>query len=264
MKKALAMVLALGMTLGLVGCGAAAQKPAEEAPAATEAPAASTGTEEKTEVAEIKSEGVMTYDEYVAAALDTEVVVEAYVQAKQSWWDNKATVYMQDKDGGYFAYNMTCSEADYEKLVPGTKIKVSGVRTEWSGEIELAEGATFEIVEGDTYIAPAVDLTDVYGTDDLVKYQNQFFSVKGMTVEAYDESGAAFSYKTGEANDDIYFKASLNGTTYELCIEYYLTGSDTDVYKACEALKVGDTIDIEGFLYWYEGPNPHVTSITVK
>ena len=47
-------------------------------------------------------------------------------------------------------------------------------------------------------------------------------------------------------------------------MEFYLRGQDTDVYKAVEALNVGDTIDVEGFLYWYEGANPHVTSVTVK
>ena len=35
---------------------------------------------------DVKSEGVMTYAEYEAAALDTQVGIEAYVQAKQSWW----------------------------------------------------------------------------------------------------------------------------------------------------------------------------------
>ena len=29
-------------------------------------------------------------------------------------------------------------------------------------------------------------------------------------------------------------------------------------------LQIGDTIDAEGFLYWYEGVNPHITAITVK
>ncbi len=43
-----------------------------------------------------------------------------------------------------------------------------------------------------------------------------------------------------------------------------LTGADTDVYKAVKNLKVGDTIDMEGFLYWYEGVNPHITKVTVK
>ena len=45
------------------------------------------------------AEGVMSHADYAAAAIDAEVVVETYVQAKQSWWDNKATVYCQSEDG---------------------------------------------------------------------------------------------------------------------------------------------------------------------
>ena len=41
-------------------------------------------------------------------------------------------------------------------------------------------------------------------------------------------------------------------------MESYLCGADTDVYKAVKNLKVGDTVDLEGFLYWYEGvQSPH-------
>ena len=77
------------------------------------------------EEADVKSEGVMTHEEYIAADLDTEVVIETYVQAKQSWWEDKATLYTQDKDGAYFIYNMPCTEEQYKELVPGTKIKVT-------------------------------------------------------------------------------------------------------------------------------------------
>jgi len=44
-------------------------------------------------------------------------------------------------------------------------------------------------------------------------------------------------------------------------VESYLTGADTDVYKAVEELKVGDKVDITCFLYWYNGANPHVIGI---
>ena len=97
--------------------------------------------------ADVNGEGVMTYAEYIAADLDTEVTIEAYVQAKQSWWEDKATVYTQDKDGAYFLYNMACSEADYAKLEKGTKIKVTGYKSEWSGEVEITD-ATFVIEDG--------------------------------------------------------------------------------------------------------------------
>lgn len=223
----------------------------------------------KKDDADVKSEGVMTYAEYDAAAVDSEVVVETYVQAKQSWWEDKATVYTQDKDGAYFIYNMACSEADYAKLTPGTKIKVTGYKAEWSGEVEIMD-ATFEIMDGN-YIAPALDVTAMLGTDDLVKHQNQFVTFKGMTVEAagQDESGndVAFLYNwdgSGEEGSDLYFNVSLNGTTYTFTVESYLCGADTDVYKAVKALEIGQTVDMEGFLYWYNGVNPHITSITVK
>ena len=218
----------------------------------------------KTEKEDVKSEGVMTYAEYIAAELDSEVVIETYVQAKQSWWEDKATLYTADKDGAYFIYNCACSEADYAKLTPGTKIKVTGHKSEWSGEVEVID-ATFVIEEGN-YVAKAVDLTSVFGTDELQKHQNEFFTVKGLTVEGMDD-GAAFWYNwdnSGEKGNDLYFKVKLGENVYTFTVESYLCGADTDVYKAVEGLKVGDTIDVEGFLYWYEGVNPHITAVTVK
>ncbi len=208
------------------------------------------------------AEGVMSYADYSAAAVDDEVTLEVYVQAHQSWWDNAVTVYAADADGAYFIYNMACSEEDAEKLVPGTKIRVIGYKAEWSGEIEITD-ATFEFVEGDPFIAEAVDVTDLLGTDGLIEHQNQLVSFKGMTVEAYDETGAAFAYKDPEGKtDDLYFKVSKDGQTYDFCVEFYLCGQDTEVYKAVEALNVGDVVDLEGFLYWYEGANPHITAVT--
>ena len=278
-KKTLALTMAMALVLSLAACGnsnadvATESTAAATTEAATEAATTEAATEASTEaaeaVAEEKSEGVMTYEEYMAADLDSEVVIEAYVQAKQSWWEDKATLYTQDQDGAYFIYNAACSEEDYAKLVPGTKIKVTGYKTEWSGEVEIAEGATFEIEEG-SYIAPVTDVTDLLGTDDLINYQNQFVAFKGMTVEAsQDATGndVAFLYNydgSGEDGNDLYFNVSLNGQTYTFTVESYLCDNTTDVYNAVKNLKIGDTVDMEGFLYWYEGVNPHITSVTVK
>ena len=98
MKKFLALLMTCTLVFAFAGCGA--------------------------EDINAKSEGVMTYAEYDAAALDTEVVVETYVQAKQSWWDNTATVYTQDGEGGYFLYNMACSEEDYAKCAREEAIRM--------------------------------------------------------------------------------------------------------------------------------------------
>ena len=198
--------------------------------------------------------GAMSYEEFTAAELDSAVTVETYVQAKQSWWDNKATIYTQADDGAYFIYEMPITEEDYAKLVPGTKLLISGYKAEWSGEVEIID-ATFEILEGE-YIAEALDVTDLLGKEELINHQNKLASFKGMTVEAVE-------YKNGEAGDDIYVTLSKDGASYDFCVEVYLTGTDTDVYKAVGELNKGDVVDVEGFLYWYEGANPHITSVTV-
>lgn len=246
MKKLMSLLLALTLTFALAGCG--------------------TKKEEASADADVKSEGVMTYAEYVAADLDTEVVIETYVQAKQSWWDDKATVYTQDKDGAYFLYNMACSEEDYAKLTQGTKIKVTGYKGEWSGEVEIMD-ATFEFEEGN-YVAPVEDVTSLLGKEELIDHQNKFVAFKGMTVEAagQDENGndVAFLYNwdgSGQDGDDLYFNVSLDGNTYTFTVESYLCDNTTDVYAAVKALNIGDKIDMEGFLYWYEGVNPHITSV---
>lgn len=279
MKKAIVLSLALTLALGMTGCAKTENAPAAESSVETVSEASSEAAEETTtEAAEetstaaaeeaSKSEGVLNYEEYMAAELDSEVVVETYVQAKQSWWEDKATFYTQDKDGAYFIYNMPCSEEDYEKLVPGTKIKVTGYKAEWSGEIEVADVSSFEIEDGE-YIAEPLDVTDLLGKDELIDHQNELVSFKGMTVEAAgqdaDGNDVAYLYNydgSGSEGDDLYFNVSLNGETYTFTVESYLCDKDSDVYKAVEALNIGDKIDMEGFLYWYEGVNPHITSVT--
>ncbi len=246
MKKILALIMASVMMLGVVGCS---------------------GGEE---AADVKSEGVMTYAEYAAAELETPVVVETYVQAKQGWWNDQATFYTQDKEGGYFLYNMPCSEEEYNKLTTGTKIKVSGHKTAWAGEVEIID-ATYEIMDGN-YIAEAMDATALLGTDELINHQNKLVSFKGLTVEASTDANgneAAFLYNwdgSGEAgtDSDLYFNASINGATYTFVVEYYLCNETSVAYQAVQGLNIGDTIDLEGFLYWYEGAQPHVTSVIVK
>ena len=244
MKKILAIMMALVLMLGMTAL------------AETEA----------------KSEGVMTYAEYAAAAVDTEVTIETYVQAKQSWWNNQATLYTADDEGGYFIYNLVCSEEDYAKLVPGTKIKVTGYKTAWAGEVEVdGSDAKFEILEG-SYIAEPMDVTALLADESLIDHQNKLVAFKGMTVEACNDKGDAFQYNwdgSGEAgsDSDLYFNASVDGKTYTFVIEYYMCdengvyGAEKAAYKAVQDLKVGDKIDMTGFLYWYEGAQPHIASV---
>ncbi len=267
MKRFLAVLTVLSLAFAMTACSSSdSSSSTASSEASTESSeAVSSEASSEAESSEASDVAVMTYDEYVAAELDTEVCVETYVQAKQSWWEDKATVYTQDENGAYFLYNMACSEEDYDKLTVGTKIRVTGYKSEWSGEVEITD-ATFEIVDGN-YVAEPVDVTDLLGKDELIDHQNQLVSFTGLTVEAADESGAAYLYNydgSGTDGDDLYFNVSKDGETYTFTVESYLCDNTTDVYKAVKELKVGDTVDLEGFLYWYDGVNPHITSVTVK
>ena len=290
MRKILALVLALCLALSMAACAGdntssseSSQTSASESSTAEESSQAEESSEEASEESseagedasqssEAESAPVMSYDEYMAAEVDDAVTIQAYVQAKQSYYAEQgtATVYLQDQDGGYFAYDMACTQEDYDAMVEGTKIQVSGFKAEWSGEIEIMDGQLDEILEGDTYVAEPLDVTELLGTDELESHQNQKVTFTGLTIAPStiegDETEYAFLYNydgSGTQGDDVYFNVEYNGETYQFLVESYLCDSSTDVYKAVEALEIGQTIDCEGFLYWYEGVNPHITSVTV-
>ena len=231
MKKFIALLLALTMLVAFAGCAPKFD------------PAA-------------KSEGVMTYAEYDAAAMDSEVVIEAYVQATQSWWDNKITVYAADEDGAYFIYEMACSEEDAAKLTTGAAILVTGYKAEWEGEIEIVEATFTFLADQEAYVAPPKDVTALLGSEEMINYQNQTVIFTGMTVKE-------LSFKNN-GGDDIYVTLTKDGADYNFCVERYLTGPETELYTTVSALQAGDVVDVGCFLYWYQSMNPHIIDIAVK
>ena len=243
MKKCFAILLALAMVFALAACsGGGEPEPEPEIDLFA------------------KGEGVMTYAEYAAADMDSEVTIEAFVQAAQSWWDNTVTAYAQDNEGGYYLYEMTCSEEDAEKLVPGTKIRATEQKTEENGETKIVS-ASFEIEEDATFIAPPIDVTAILDTDEMIRYQNMYvkfsdMEVVGAPVFEWDNSGTD--------GDDIYFQVEKDGQAFTFMVESYLTGSGTDVYEAVKKLQKRDKVDLEGFCYWFDGLTPHITGVTMK
>ena len=248
MKKLFALLLTVCMVMSFAACG---------------------GNEGPTEPSQPEGPKAMTYAEYMAAEVEAECVVEFYVQATQGWWFNSEvnsgviTIYGQSEEGGYFSYNTKCDEATAALLVPGTKIRITGEKAIFDGEVEIMNG-TLEVLEAASWIAPKLDVTALMGTDALESHMNKKIEIKGATVVASNDEGAAFLYMwngAGKEGDDLYFKVMIGEKTYSLCVESYLCGLGTDAYEAVRALQVGDVIDLEGFLYWYQGPQPHITAV---
>ena len=109
MKKFLAIVLALTFVFAFVACG-----------------------KKDHEFKDVKSEGVMTYDEFAAAELKTKVTIEGYVQAKQVYSEQygNTSLYLQDTKGAYFVYRLACTAEDYAKLTEYIKVQVAGYKDE--------------------------------------------------------------------------------------------------------------------------------------
>ena len=173
MKKLVALLLAIVMVVGIfAGCNT--EKPVETKPQETQG-----GTNKPAETQ--PASNAMTYAEYVAAANDTEVVVEAYVAAIESWWDGKIQVYALTEEGGYYIYNLACTEEEAAKFTVGTKVRFTGFKGEWAGEVEIMD-AKFEILTADPTFFGADDVTDVFGTDELANHMNDLVAVNGLTV----------------------------------------------------------------------------------
>lgn len=244
MKKVFAIALALAMVFALCACG---QKEPEEPKVDPNA----------------KDEGVLTYDQYVAAAMDSDVVIEGFITAKAyaAAYGN-CSLMLQDGTGAYYVYRMPCTDADDAKLTIGQKIKVTGIKAEWSGEVEIKEGsASYEICEGQTYTFEAADVTAKFGTAELDKYQNMFVTITGAKVTQkaiYNWDGS------GSEGNDLYFNVEIGGTDYQFLVESDLFTTGSEVYEAVKKLEVGQTVDLQGYLYWYNGPQLWTSAVTVK
>ena len=281
MKKAIVIMLTGSMMLAAVACGGSSNSaPAQESKTEEAKPAEETQETVESTVEEPEQtepnipEDAMSFEDYMAAATDTEVVVQGSIQGKQNYFvkddQGKASIYLQDQNGGaYFIYELPCTEKEYELMEIGKTIKVKGYKSEWSGEIEVIDIETWMFVDGD-YIAEAEDVTALLGTDDLAAKMNKKVLFKGMKVEPIkdkDNNDVAFIYNydgSGTEGDDLYFNVSVNGQTYTFTVESYLCGPDSDIYKAVKDFHIGDVIDLEGFLYWYNGPNPHITAVLAQ
>lgn len=266
MKKIIALLIA---TLMVVAFAACTTTPANE----TESETKESETVTDSESEKVDDVTAISFAEY--AALDVsegnkDVVIEAYVQDTESYWEGKASIYAQDKDGAYFIYKAALTQEQYDALKPGTKIRVTGEKTAWSGLEEIAEGAAVEILAGDdTFVAEAADISDKLANEaELKALMAGKISIKGAKVAAKNEDGAAFLFGwdgsgTADSDADVYFDVLVGDELITCVIEYY-QASAAGAREAAQNLKVGDIIDIDGFLYWYNGAQPHVTAIAAN
>ena len=211
----------------------------------------------------VKSEDAMDYAAFAAAEADAPVVIEAYIQAWGDWGRSSLALYAQDAEGGYYIAELACPYGAEEELIPGRKIRVTGVKSQRGDGMEIVD-ASFTPLIGSCHFAP-LDLSEPLDKGELIRHQNQKVVFKGMTVEACDDSGEAFAFEDAENRDgDLFFKASGGGRSWEFRVALAFGGREGEAYKTVQRLNPGDIVDLEGFLYWDADAQPQITAVTVK
>ena len=219
-----------------------------------------------------KLKPAMTYSEFMAAEADAEVVVEGFIVDKQGWWDNKVTMYLATNvpGEGYFIYELPCTEEENNTIYAiGECIHIEATKTIYAGEHEIMGDNITKVCTLTTQNFASVTPIDV--TDKLAsveQYQNAYFTATLEVVEFTTtdsdttvSENKAWGYKGSEPNNDLYFTLSDGTNTLNCCVEVYLTGTNTKVYEDAQKLTIGDKVIVEGYLYWWNGANPHITSI---
>lgn len=125
---------------------------------------------------------VMTRAEFIAAADSSSVAVAGKVSAMTAVTKNDVTsynVYLQDNDGGYYAYGVA---AIPEGLAVGMEIKVSGTKTVYNGLNEITN-ATIEITDNTVSAVTPIDVTGKIGNnDELLALQSSLVTVNSAVI----------------------------------------------------------------------------------
>lgn len=209
---------------------------------------------------------IMSYPSFLEAEEDSPVTIEAYVQAKEALRNGYCCLYVQNEEGAFYLPRMHCSQEEFDSLEIGRKIRVNGYKSHWNDSLEISD-ATIQMIDG-SWIAEAKNVTSLIGTEELIQHQNEKVCFHGMTVETMPDghsvwySGWDNTAPEGE-DSELYFRASHEGTICDFTVKPSLCQNVQDVLHTLQALQSGDTVDLTGFLRFYNGALPRITEITL-
>ena len=284
-KKVLSVLLTVALAFTMAGCGGGSS--ASKEPAAADSGKEEAETPENTEDTETPEASpvenqedpldtvyeelapLMTYEEFTAAQAGSPVTIESCVQVINNYDEqlSAVTLYAQDEEGAYLVCDLPITEAQYDNLEIGQKIRVSGEKNEEAGEVRIIN-ATWMIADG-SYAAEADDVTDLLGKDELAAYKNHLVSFKGLkSVDTEDAGGDLLRFfygpdGNGDPGDDLYFSAEKDGNTYLFKVESDLCGEGTAVYDKVTYVEEDSVIDLVGILYDTEEGLPLITDMAI-
>ena len=214
----------------------------------------------------------LSYSEYVDANDGDYVTIDGYITGRTTWWNDAASFYLQDDDGGYYIYNLPCSQNQFNNdLKVGQKISVNGQKSQWSGEVEILgqpdgdDQATWKKLNGTKAYEP-IELNSIEDMENhpnqLVKLQVQITSNNTTTSNGADPAdgidlvyNVSNPFKTGEANYTFYLESYNELSQYST--------DEASIYQTVWNFNKYDIYEVVGYAYSYNGPQLHTISATL-
>ena len=194
----------------------------------------------------------LTYAEYIAAAKGATVTIKGVVTAVigKANGNSYNCLYLQDADGGYYAYGLTedPSAAGDNQVKAGMTVRVTGVKDIYSGTIEVKEGA-YEILDSTIKTVAVADYTAAYTAakslkdEALVGKQSILVKIDGVTISPEDDDIASGYYKFSIGALESYSRISSS-----VCP---LNATQQAAFK--ENHKAGYTATVTGVVCVYDG-----------
>ncbi len=202
-----------------------------------------------TKAFEILVGDIVTIEVAYALEDDDAVKVQGVVIADEYY----RTYFVQDLTGGIAVYTSDSAlQAIFEANV-GKEVIVTGVRDSYNGLIQIAPSAVEALTTGTLPVATNVDavlLTSV----DMLPYQGMLVEftnvlVTKVYVDGYGNISLTLSRPAEDANIVLRWDSRGDLTT--------------DAQTALEAVVVGDVLNVQAVMAWFNGPQLYYTSSTV-
>lgn len=141
----------------------------------------------------------MSFADYMATEAGNPVLVKGVVSAiiAKSKGNSNNSIYIQDKDGGYYVYGMDLDPVTDLKLEIGMTVMASGEKDIYNGTHEV-KSASVEIIDSNKTEVTPIDLTEAFknATDlkasALVDIQGALVTIKGVEITGISASNDSY------------------------------------------------------------------------
>ncbi len=146
---------------------------------------------------------VFTFQEYLDAETASMVVCQGVVTgiiSKTNGASNNC-LYLQDQDGGYYAYQTAVDPVEAGVKV-GMTVRVTGTKDLYNGTHEI-KAASIQIIDSNISQITAVDFTEIYtnaaalDAEELVKQQAMLVTLKGVEITGQDAASGYYKFTLG-------------------------------------------------------------------